>query len=419
MRRHVAFPLCLALAFIACNSPDSDISVPEDAASSLPEDGSDATTDAAESTDVNAPAKEGSLGTFTLEVGPFQIQPGEEKTRCAYAKVPHDFPTDLTRIQSVMNEGCHHMNLYLSFVPHEDGSAVACGPETMTSLIAYGAQTPEEEVLLPSGIGLPLAANQQLVLEAHYINVTPDPIEGSGQVTLTLFEPEALEEHAGVMAFFPNQIQVPPFENATSTTRCVFPFDAELFVMNSHMHHFGTLFEAFVVDPATDPETRTPIYTNEDWHRPEYKVLDHDDMIPVNAGDIVEFSCHYTNDTASTVYRGGSGETDEMCIFGGAYKPFHGILLCQDAATECHAAAQEVTPQEALICPSFGPCLINCPALDTSCWNCCLEYMDLACMTCVQEVLGCALTSGCGQGLGFDFNCILGECSEEISGCLL
>ena len=118
-----------------------------------------------------------------------------------------------------------------------------------------------------------------------------------------------------------NQIQVPPFESAVSTTRCVFPFDAELFVMNSHMHHFGTLFEAFVVDASDAPETKVAIYSNDDWHRPEYKVLDHGEMIPGKAGDLVECSCHYTNDTADTVYRGGSAETDEMCIFGAGYVP--------------------------------------------------------------------------------------------------
>jgi len=418
MRSIAALLLCLALVPFACSSTHSSSAPPEDVGMDSTEDAIGA-PDAIPESDVPPPPPEGSLGTFTIEIGPFMVNPGEEKTRCAYAKVPHDFPTDLTRLQSTMNEGCHHMNLYLSFVDHEDGEAVKCGPETMTSLIAYGAQTNEEEVSLPEGIGLPLAKEQQLVLEAHYINISQEPIEAKGQVTLTLFEPEVLEEHAGVMAFFPNQIQVPPFESAVSTTRCVFPFDAELFVMNSHMHHFGTLFEAFVVDPTSEPESKLPIYSNDDWHRPEYKVLDHGEMIPVKAGDMVEFSCHYTNDTASAVHRGGSGETDEMCIFGGAYKPFHGILLCQDAETECHAAATEVTAQEQLICPSFGPCLINCPSLDTSCWNCCLPHMDVTCMACVQEVLGCALTSGCGQGLGFDFNCILGQCAEEISGCLL
>ena len=358
---------------------------------------------------------------YQVSVGPFTVPPGQEKTMCAFVVLGNEEASSLNRIQTAMSAGSHHMNLYLALAEIDKEGTTACGSDTMGQLIVFGAQQAEHDVVLPAGIGYPLPAGQQVILEAHYINPTLEPVEALGVANIHLAEEGEIKEHAGIMALFPDNIFVPAGGAATVTSRCLVPFDAEIVIMMSHMHRFGQYFEAYHVDPSTSPETRNLVYTNEDWHTPEYKQLSEGNFLDVAAGDLIEFSCHYQNETDSAVTGGPSAETNEMCIFGAGYVPYHGFLLCQQSGAVCpdEPVNPEIDPMSS-VCAHYLDCMLRCGDFGVGCSNCCTPGMDVPCMMCMQGLLGCASQSGCAGGfLDFDMNCILGACSEEFDQCFV
>ena len=358
---------------------------------------------------------------FQVQVGPFTVGPGEEKTLCGYAVLPLDENASLNRIETAMTEGSHHMNLYMALAPSEKTGTQECGNDTMGQLIVFGAQQKAHDVPLPSGIGYPLPAHQQMILEAHYINPTLEPIEAVGVANIHLARDGEVEQHAGIMALFPDSIYVPPGEETVTTARCHVPFDAEIFLLMSHMHRFGQRFDAWLVDPSTEPETRTLVYSNEDWHVPEYTMLDPEGFLSVEAGDVVEFSCTYDNPTGFAVTRGPSAQTDEMCIFGAAYVPYHGFLLCQGEGATCPEEPVNplVDPNDSL-CAQYMDCIDRCGGLNIACNNCCTPAMNPDCMLCLQGVLGCAVQNGCASGFAnFDLECVAEHCAEGYVRCFV
>ena len=359
---------------------------------------------------------------FQITVGPFTVGPGEEMTRCSFVTLPLEETSAFYRIETAMATGSHHMNMYLAFAPIDKEGTTECGSDTMGQLIAFGAQLPYHDVVLPNGIGYPVAKNQQIILEAHYLNPTLEPVEGLGVVNIHMEkEGQKIEDLVGIMALFPDEIFVPPNDYAVSKTRCVVPFDAELVILMSHMHRFGQYFDAYLVDTSTTPETKELIYLNEDWHVPDYTVFDPEVFIPVKKGDVLEFACHYENFTDQPVTNGSSGETDEMCIFGAAYVPYHGILLCQPEGTTCpdNPIRESVDPNSSL-CAHYMDCMGRCGGLNIPCNNCCTPAMHPDCMMCMQGLLGCAMQKGCSTGYAnFDLGCISEHCGELFAECFL
>lgn len=358
---------------------------------------------------------------YQVKVGPFTVGPGEEVTRCGYAYLPLEQDGDLNRIETAMNTGSHHMNLYMALAPIDKEGTTVCGNDTMGQLVIFGAQQKYHDVPLPEGIGYAIPAQQQVILEAHYVNATLEPIEALGVANIHMAEPEDIEHRAGIMALFPESIVVPPNSDATVTSRCMVPFDAEVFILMSHMHRFGQSFEVHLVDITTTPETRTPIYLNEDWHVPEYTILPHGDFLHVPQGSVLEVSCHYANHTDQTVTGGPSADTNEMCIFGAAYVPYHGFLLCQKENVVCpqDPVNPDVDPNESL-CAQYLDCINRCGDLNIECNNCCTPAMHPPCMLCLQGVLGCAMQNGCAAGVAdFDLDCVATHCGEGYAECFL
>ena len=149
--------------------------------------------------------------------------------------------------------------------------------------------------------------------------------------------------------------------------------------------------------------------------------FDPENFIPVKKGDVLEFACHYENFTDQPVTNGSSGETDEMCIFGAAYVPYHGILLCQPEGTTCpdNPIRESVDPNSSL-CAHYMDCMGRCGGLNIPCNNCCTPAMHPDCMMCMQGLLGCAMQKGCSTGYAnFDLGCISEHCGELFAECFL
>ena len=99
-----------------------------------------------------------------LTVGPFTVPAGQERTMCGFADINVGSDKDIVRIETAMNNGSHHMNLYFSFSDLEKDGTVSCGKDTMAQMIMFGAQLEYHDVPLPNKIALPMPDGQQAIL---------------------------------------------------------------------------------------------------------------------------------------------------------------------------------------------------------------------------------------------------------------
>ncbi len=269
------------------------------------------------------------LRSITVQMGPFEVGPGEERTQCLVTRLGNDAPFDVVKTSSRMTPGSHHLIVYkdassaLGQEPPPEGLG-DCDMEA-PRLFLYGAQEPDHEDTLPAGVARRLEAGTVLILEAHYANASEQTIEARIDVTLDAAEPGTVEQFAGILFYMDTAFSIPPragFDGAplyTHDTTCAVPEGVNVFRLGSHTHKRGSRFEIFRRDlgAGTDVER---LYENTDWHEPYELSFPDDAPLRLASGEGFRFACHWTNESDETIEFGPSVD-DEMCIMAGGYWP--------------------------------------------------------------------------------------------------
>jgi hypothetical protein len=274
-----------------------------------------------------------------LVVPAFELAGGTELERCLQLKAPHTERGLITRIELVARPGLHHASVAQTDRDLADGE-VDCEigiPEELMSdyqsvpepLFASSTQVDQETVAFPEGVGVPLEAGQQLVLNYHYLNTQADAVQGEVYINLHFADdPEGMEE-ANLFAFSNVvNISIPAQSTHTLTTTCTFPADARLLTATPHMHQLGT---GFTVNHYDGQQAGELLLDSPGWEAPE--TVWFDPPYEVSAGDGLTFSCAWTNYTDEDVHFGPTGD-DEMCTVFGYYYPGDGLLWRADYDTE-------------------------------------------------------------------------------------
>lgn len=242
----------------------------------------------------------------------FEVPPGGEVYKCQNFTNPFGADVDIIYSESFMAPMSHHMFAFREQGLTDSGLMDCSGLEIAEYI--HTAQTPEEIVTYPPGVGRFLPSTDGVRIQMHYLNTSPDPI--TAQVTLTLHYVDPTEVDAHAAALFLNNLGVRarPGES-TSTKTYALPYDIKLIGAGSHMHSRGVGFLANVVG---GPD----LYTTTEWDEPE--PVGFDPPIDIATGQQVQWACTYQNPTASTLTFGESAATNEMCIFVGTFYPAQG-----------------------------------------------------------------------------------------------
>jgi len=131
-------------------------------------------------------------------------------------------------------------------------------------------------------------------------------------------DPNEVEDWIGVYFNQMRSIRVEAGATTTLHARCPAHEDTNVWLLTSHMHHFGDLFQISLYDDALG--TNDLVYESEDWSHPE--ILDRrDDPIVMGADQGFDWSCRYTNPGPEPLLGGNSAEDNEMCIMAAFYWP--------------------------------------------------------------------------------------------------
>ncbi len=278
-------------------------------------------------------APSASLG-LQLKVDSFVVTPASERELFVYRRVSN--PTDryVTRIESRMRPGSHHLLLYqfdetkTSFpcnarptpdvvrdIRNPDGSSNIINMLPMACHVFFaGAMTPDFDYRFPPGVALKLPANASLDFNVHYVNRSPISLPGQAFANLYTVDRSQVTTVARSLNLANTEFTLPPKQR--TTIRKVFTMSARTTVLGltSHMHSLGERFE---IRLRRANGTETNLYTNTDWEHPGF--VNFDTPVVLEVGDALVSVVTWNNVTDRTVSFGLLSSDEMDIIFGYAY----------------------------------------------------------------------------------------------------
>ena len=260
--------------------------------------------------------------TYEVSNEGWTVPPGEEKTMCFFDEISApDGGLAIVRYAAEMLEHSHHFNM--AYLPRNAGVEVPrglgdCQYGDYVPIYLAGSQWREIDGDLPPGKAIWLPDGAIVILEMHSVNATEEEIPAAVSVRMDAVDPDLVEDWVGVYFNQMRSIEVAAGETATLRARCPAHEDTNVWLLTSHMHHFGDQFTISIFDDVAG--TTDLVYESTDYAHPS--ILDlRDDPIRIGPEQGFEWSCRYTNPGPGTLYGGNSAETDEMCVMAGFYWP--------------------------------------------------------------------------------------------------
>ncbi|HEY2512631.1 MAG TPA: hypothetical protein VGI39_17310 [Polyangiaceae bacterium] len=266
-------------------------------------------------------------------IGPIPVAASEEKTVCIIKNLGNAEDLVATSFVTDLAPGSHHLIVYRSTATAEQLTPTACSPfqGILQGDVPLVIVTREHlEYDLPKGVGVPLAPNQMLKIEAHYINATATAIQGQGTVAIHGQTAAATGPYqaADVGLWGTTQISVPA--RGTFTTPTNFQAGAagmNIFALTTHEHHLGT--EVKVWSSAAKGDTADQVADDKDWGSPLLEQFN--PPLAQDGTKGLSYQCSWSNTTDQAVSFGESA-LNEMCFVIFYYYPSHGTDLCLDGS---------------------------------------------------------------------------------------
>jgi hypothetical protein len=260
-----------------------------------------------------------------LATDPFDLDPGQETTRCWNVNLKNASPLEVERFQTAERHGLHHFNVFAATLTRDDGFG-AC-PDTMEFFVGarpiVDGSGSSVDYPFPDGLALEIAPNTLVMMQLHFINSTQEKATMQFVLNLQTAPDGATREPVDIYGFTTFDITLPPHQVTTVTKDCTMQDHIRMLTMSSHFHARGIQSTAEIVHPGMDP---IPVYQTSSWSEPAVVNFDQQGMF-VGVGDIVRFHCTYDNEGDTTVYYGVSAK-DEMCFLFGYYYPKVGLIPC-------------------------------------------------------------------------------------------
>lgn len=260
---------------------------------------------------------------------------GEEETACHYLKLPSDVDFDVDRIQIAVSGGSHHIHLYRPFDPSYQ---VPDGVEVCNSAVDFdvwelvaATQLPRSDWELPEGVAYHFRADEQVLVQTHFVNVGALATEGDGHVFMNLNEapPGSVVHYAGSIFGQDRDVFVPKQSMHTQYADCKFPNEITLMAMTGHYHFRG---REFVTEKLDVNGARTDqIYYHEGYDDPLFITYDGPTAPKFSPGEGLRWTCTWVNNTDTDFEFGPFTDTNEHCNLFAFYYPAQG----RNEATYC------------------------------------------------------------------------------------
>lgn len=201
------------------------------------------------------------------------IEPFSEEIFCYYGSHQRE-TVGVNYLQPFMSSHNHHAFIQATDQNDKpDGTLERCtsvgGMEQTSPLFEFTGSSFTSDgnyLALPDQSAIKLKQGQQWVIEAHFINPTPDRIIVNAAFNLGFVPAESVERWTASWQFDIGDLLLPAGQESSLEFQCGFPTEVSLLTLAGHMHEFG---RRQVIDLIQGDE-KSRIYTVEEWS-PEYR----------------------------------------------------------------------------------------------------------------------------------------------------
>ncbi|HVW27346.1 MAG TPA: hypothetical protein VHC69_18405 [Polyangiaceae bacterium] len=266
-----------------------------------------------------APSADGE--EIVIQTSTFTVAPGAEVYKCQDFTSPFGGKSvGVVATETDLTQGSHHMFAFV--MPNEQLSlfdALSDCPGGGTEFHEYltTSGSPHTSTTYPAGIGRYFDAGDGLRMNVHLFNSTDEPVDAFIKLTVKTADPAKLEYRAASIFLNYLGLSVPPGVSTQSASYTL-PTDIWMLGAASHMHKWGTHFEAKTGDG-------TMLYQTDEWAEPAPARFD--PPLALTQGTVIDWSCTYANDSGQTITFGDSAVKNEMCIFPGEFYNEQGAQL--------------------------------------------------------------------------------------------
>jgi hypothetical protein len=271
-------------------------------------------------TDLEPPA----MG-FQLVSADIQLAAGEETTKCWYFEAPNNVDLAVTRWESQMTPGSHHMIVFFTNSAQQPHGTITdeCGITGGGGAVwSYSAQEPYADQQLPAGVGVGVRTAQAGFIQMHYLNASDGPLTAHVTLNVHTYAEGAQYIPAAPLITFHAGISIPPMSTASVSDTCTVPAGAQFYSLGMHAHK-----QAVHMETRQDSPSGTLVFETDSWSEPggEEWLAEPFYTFPNNQ---LYYRCDYNNPTNRTITTGDSAATDEMCMSVGYMFPASQPTLC-------------------------------------------------------------------------------------------
>jgi len=273
-------------------------------------------------------------GGIQLATPALEVEPYGEVFWCYYGTYTEE-TMGVNFVQPFVSPYNHHTFIQAAQEDDpSDGELVDCteydGMERTTPLfdIAGNSLTADGNYLpLPDGVAIKLESGRRWLIEAHFVNPTPNTLWVNVAFNLGLVPVEEVETWGASYQFDLGPPDIPAGEEVTDSFDCGFPDQVSLVTMMGHMHQWG---RDIAIDKVDGSEVER-IYTVEEWEadyrdHPPLETFELGEMV-LEPGQTLRTTCHWINTTEMDL-----GFPGEMCSTKGIAAPMEDPLFCVDGS---------------------------------------------------------------------------------------
>ncbi len=276
---------------------------------------------------------------YQLVTAPAEVPAYTEVEICSVLRLePRDGELLLwaNRLESLISSGSHHMNVligefsFLDAFVGEGASEAALGAElgqypcdelsTMERAFpVFPSQREDQQITMPAGVAAPMTVPLLLVFDHHYYNTADHPVRINAALNIETIPAADVDSVASLVFDDIGDIEVPPGSREIVSRTCLTDRAVEVALVSTHNHQWGECATLNRYDGGKDIVDATPFYVNKRWDQPPILHFE-PGSFRLDAGDGVQWACHYINDTEQSLVNDGTAD-GEMCVIAAVTWP--------------------------------------------------------------------------------------------------
>jgi hypothetical protein len=242
------------------------------------------------------------------------IQPGTDNELCTWTSTITQAPLNVKAVQGLQSVSGHHIVVYHTKVFQPAGTTRVCTDQDMTTvrfLAGAGGEGVSDKNTAPGDLAFTVPAGEQIVINHHYINATPKPLDAQTVVNLFYADPAANTIPSGALAIVDTNLHLAP-GTPTKDIHCTMQDDLKAWYQIPHMHAYGSLITVDHVATSGTERVFDTSWSPEYTFHPPVKQIDPSTTPPMllTKGDQINVHCEWNNTTGSELTFG-----IEMCVF--------------------------------------------------------------------------------------------------------